>query len=64
MATRQPSLAALSNYDFKGANFDIEEARFAGTLAAANAGGIAPGFDANVDAGSDSPGCPSSSTTC
>lgn len=62
-----PSVAvrnAVSNYDFKGANFDNKEARFAGTLAAANAGGIAPGFDANVDAGSDSPGCPSGSTTC
>ncbi|KHA62863.1 hypothetical protein NI18_20290 [Sphingomonas sp. Ant20] len=55
-----PSVAvrnAVSNYDFKGANFDNKEARFASMLAAANAGGIAPGFNANVDAGSNSPGC-------
>ena len=55
---------AVSNYDFKGANFDNKDARFAGTLAAANASGIAPGFDANVDAGGDSPGCPAGSTIC
>ena len=54
----------LSNYDFKGATFDNKDARFAGVLAAANKSGIAPGFDANTDVGSNSPGCPAGSTIC
>ena len=53
----------LSNADFKGATFDNKDARFAGVLAAANTG-IAPGFNPNVDAGTNSPGCPSGSTIC
>jgi hypothetical protein len=55
---------SMSNYDFGGANFDNKDARFANTLAAANASGIAPGFNANLDAGANSPGCPAGSTIC
>jgi len=55
---------AVSNYDFGGANFEVKDARFATSLANANQSGIAPGFDPNVDAGADSPGCPSGSTIC
>lgn len=62
-----PSLSVrdkLSGADFKGANFDNKEARFASVLAAANAGNIAPGFNPNVDSGQNSPGCPAGSTLC
>ncbi|MET4897811.1 NPP1 family protein [Sphingomonadaceae bacterium jetA1] len=62
-----PSIAIrdkVSNYDFDGTNFDNKEARFASVLTAANKSGIAPGFDPNVDAGANSPGCPSGSTIC
>lgn len=54
----------VSNYDFKGANFDNKDARFSSVLAAANQSNIAPGFNPNVDAGPNSPGCPAGSKTC
>lgn len=62
-----PSLTVrnrIANYDFGSGNFEIKDARFATTLAAANAGNIAPGFNANLDAGANSPGCPGGSTIC
>ena len=62
-----PSVAVrnkLQNYDFGSGNFEDKDARFATTLAAANAGGIAPGFNASLDAGPNSPGCPTGSTIC
>lgn len=54
----------VAGYDFGSGNFEIKDARFATTLANANKSNIAPGFDPNLDAGSDSPGCPSGATIC
>jgi hypothetical protein len=54
----------VSNYDFKGATFDNKDARFSGVLAAALNTSITPGFDPNLDAGANSPGCPTGSTIC
>lgn len=62
-----PSLAVrttIANYDFGSGNFEIKDARFSTSLANALQTSITPGFDPNADAGTNSPGCPSGSTTC
>jgi hypothetical protein len=62
-----PSLTVrnkIANYDFGSGNFEIKDARFATSLAAALQTSITPGFDPNTDSGTNSPGCPSGSTIC
>lgn len=62
-----PSLSvrnALADHDFGSGNFDLKESRFASVLNAAKKDSITPGFDPNVDSGSNSPGCPTGSTMC
>jgi hypothetical protein len=62
-----PSVAvrnAIANYNFGSGNFEIKDARFSTSLQAALNTSITPGFNPTVDAGANSPGCPSGSTIC
>jgi len=54
----------VSNYNFAGTNFDNKDARFSGVLTAALNTSMTPGFNPNLDSGTNSPGCPSGSTIC